>query len=178
MEKSEQRRCPACGYPLNFLAYNPNFKSTSRIVDRHDGNVISKPDISCTYDLFYIVSYRFKEFCLKDQYDGLMFDEFKDDPNYFNLRVRRKVKFDSRRRATNFEKYRRVCKNYESIVGATPSYLLRSRPLSDNFYRTDLLFGSAGQRSPHILVGPETKRKLELAKFKGLTFEPAYGIER
>jgi hypothetical protein len=106
-----------------------------------------------------------------------MFDEFKDDPNLFNFRVRRQVKFDSRRRATTFDKYCRVCKNYESIVGATPTYLLRSRPLSDNFYRTDVVFGSAGHRGPDILVGPETKKKLEISKFKGLTFEPAYGMD-
>jgi len=177
MHKSERKRCSACSYPLKFLSYNPKFKSSSRIVDRHDGYITSKPDISSTYDLFYIASGRFRDFCLNEGYDGLIFDKFNDDPNYFNLRVRRRVKFDARRRRTTFDKYCRVCKNYESVVGATPSYLLRSSPLSDNFYRTDLIFGSEGRRSPLILVGPETKTKLQLAKLKGLTFQPAYGIE-
>jgi hypothetical protein len=105
-----------------------------------------------------------------------MFDQFTNDPTCFHFRVRRKVKFDVKRRGTLFEKYCRICKNFESVVGATPSYLVRSKPLTDNFYRTDLLFGSAGRRNPVILVGPETKKKLELKKFKGLVFLPAYGL--
>jgi hypothetical protein len=111
---------------------------------------------------------------LREGYKGLVFDEFLKDKTHFHFMVENIVKFDAVKRGTVFERVCNVCKNYQSVVGATPSYLLQSRPLSDGFYRTDLLFGSGDRKSPIILVGSETKAKLESAKLKGLTFSPAY----
>jgi len=177
-EKSESKRCDACGYLVNFLAHNPNYESRKRERDyKLDGYVKTGADISSTYDLHYIVSDRFRDFCVREGYEGLVFQDFIKDRTHFHFTVEKIVKFDAVRRDTVFERICKVCKNYESVVGATPTYLLRSSALADGFYRTDLLFGSGDRKSPAILVGAETKAKLQAAKLKGLKFLPAYGIE-
>jgi hypothetical protein len=171
--------CTSCGYPLDFLSFNPDYQLRKREVDyRHDGYYVAGADISSTYDHRVIVSKRFRDFCLNAEYKGLAFNEFLNDKQHFHFAVKKLVKFDALRRGTLFERLCKACNNYESVVGATPSYLLRSSRLSDNFYRTDLLFGSQDRKSPDIIVGGETKLKLESAGLKGLTFLPAYGIQK
>lgn len=177
-EKSDLKRCDACGYPVNFLDHNPNYQLRKRERDyKLDGYVKIGPDISSTYDLHYIVSDRFREFCLHEGYKGLVFQSFTKDTTHFHFMVENIVQFDTARRGTVFERLCQVCKHYESVVGATPAYLLQSMPLTDGFYRTDVLFGSRDRKGPEILVGVETKAKLQAAKLKGLTFSPAYGSE-
>jgi len=177
-EKSDLPRCDACGYPLDFLAHNPKYQFRKRERDsQKDGYVKRGADLSSTYDLHYIASERFRDFCLGEGYEGLVFREFEKDKSHFDLVVEKEVQFDAARRGTVFERFCKTCKNYESVVGATPAYLSRKTPLSDGFYRTDLLFGSQDRKSPLILVGSETKARLETANLNGLSFSPAYGID-
>jgi hypothetical protein len=160
------------------MLHNPAYQVNKREVDyQYDGYFKRNADGSSTYDSYFIVTDRFKEFCLNEGYPGLEFREFDNDKSHFNFIVKRIVKFDAIRRDTTFEKLCSACKHYESVVGATASYLLRSKPLRDGFYRTDLLFGSGDTKSPVIIVASETKAKLEKAKLKGLTFAPAFGLE-
>jgi len=160
---------------VDFLAYNPDYQFKRREADKYDGYIKRGADFSSTYDSYDIVSDRFRTFCLEQQYEGLAFGEFSNDKTHFNFMPNRIVRFDALRRNTTFEKLCRVCRNYESVVGATPPYLLRSKPLEDGFYRSDLLFGSGDRKGPLILVGLETKAKLKAANLKGLEFSPAFG---
>lgn len=177
-EKPDLKRCEACGYLLEFMPYNPEYQlRKSEVVDKLDGYVVRGADLSATYDSYLIASEHFRAFCLEQGYQGLIFREFTKDRTSFEFMAERQVKFDAARRGTVFERLCKVCKNYESVVGATPSYLLSSTPLPDGFYRTDLSFGTGDGKSPLILVGSETKAKLESAKLKGLIFKPAYGTE-
>jgi hypothetical protein len=173
--ESEVKRCPVCGYRVDFLAYNPEYEFRRREADKYDGYVKRGADFSSTYDLYDIVSDHFRAFCLEQQYKGLAFGEFSNLNTHFSFMPDRIVPFDALRRTTNFEKLCRACGNYESVTGATPSYLLRSKPLEDGFYRSDLLFGSGDSKGPLILVGIETREKLKAAKLKGLEFSPAFG---
>ena len=178
-EKTDVKRCDVCGYPLDFLAYNPNYAFRKRARDsKLDGYVRRGADVSATYDLYYIVSDYFRDFCLREGYEGLVFESFINDPTHFYLVVNNIVKFDAVGGDVRFEKLCEACGNYESVVGAHPSFLLRSEPLGDEFYRTDLLFGSKDRKRPSVLVGEETKAKLKAAQLKGLTFHPAYGAEK
>jgi len=176
-QKPDLKRCEACGYLLKSLPHNPEYQRRKREVDHKlDGYFVRGADLSSTYDGYLIASRRFKDFCLAQGYAGLMFREFINDRANFDFIATRKVKFDAARRGTTFERLCRTCKNYESVVGATPSYLLRSSPLRDGFYRSDLSFGSGDRKSPIIVVGCETKSRLQSLKIKGLTFEEAYGL--
>ncbi|EMN48462.1 hypothetical protein LEP1GSC088_1532 [Leptospira interrogans str. L1207] len=54
----------------------------------------------------------------------------------------------------------------------TPVFLkgISSR-LDRGFYRTDLQFGSGNEKSPILIVGPQTKEELISKKFTGITFQ-------
>jgi hypothetical protein len=174
-DRSGLKRCPLCGYRLDFISHNPDYQFRRREADQYDGYVKRGADFSSTYDMYKIVSDRFRAFCMEQEYTYLAFGEFSKDKSHFNFVANRIVEFDAVRRVTNFEKLCCACGNYESVVGAKPAYLLRSKPLEDGFYRSDLLFGSGDSKGPLILVGIETREKLKAAKLKGLEFSPAFG---
>jgi hypothetical protein len=50
-------------------------------------------------------------------------------------------------------------------------------PLSDGYYRTDLLFGSDGGKAPLLIAANVTKEKMQKAKIKGLSFSPVYSLK-
>lgn len=167
MFSAEPETCPVCNYRRNFLAYNPEYVLRG-----------TKFDISTTYDGFVIVSEPFRQFCVEQGYDGLRFGEFRHDRSHYNFAVSHEVRFDAEKRRTRFEKLCPHCGNYESIIGATPSYLLIEQPLPDGFYRSDLLFGSGNEKHPLMFVGVETRKKLETAGLKGLEFCEAFGLSQ
>jgi len=162
----EQNRCPFCGYRLNFHPHNPRYKVRNKLTD-----------ISVTYDGQTIVSTKFKKFCEENKLEGIIFRGFESDKNCFQMVVTREIEFDAARRKTRFEHFCPVCKNYESVVGADPTYLSTSIPLSSGIFRTNLLFASGNEKHPLFLVSIDTKSKLEKSKLIGSEFSPAYGNE-
>ncbi len=159
-------KCEGCGYRLDFSPTNPQY-----ILRK------GKEDFSATYDGQRIVTRAFKDFCEENRYKGVVFRNFENDPDHFHFIVIPEVKFDAPRRKTRFENLCPQCGNYESIVGAKPAYLLIGQAMEDGFYRTDLIFATGNEKHPVLLVGMETKSKLEAANLKGLEFAPAYGME-
>ncbi len=158
--------CPVCKYRRDFFATNPDYRLRKRA-----------SDLSATYDGQLIVSHAFKLTCERFRLQGVEFDSFKNEPDFFHLQVTREIAFDAEHRHTRFINRCDACGNYESIVGASPAYLKITASLSKGFFRTDLLFGSGNEKSPIILVGLETKMVLEKAKLTGLEFAAAYGME-
>ncbi|MCA3009916.1 MAG: hypothetical protein INH34_16205 [Phycisphaerales bacterium] len=71
------------------------------------------------------------------------------------------VAFDPVRRKTRFEKKCALCGNFESIVGATPAFILESEKVEEmGMYCTDLCFGSGREKSPLFVVGASLKDDL------------------
>lgn len=128
-----------------------------------------------TYDDAAIVTSRFRDFCVDNCYKGIRFLEFLQDPNHFHFQVDNVADFDSERNRTRFINLCPTCGDYESVILSGPAYLRTSVPLSDGFFRTDLLFGSGSGKHPLFVIGAETKIKMELAKLKGLVVEPVLG---
>ena len=160
------KKCTGCGYRLDFFAHNPRFRLAG-----------DKYDICATYDLQSIGSLAFKRFCEGQGYCGLRFLGFDSDEVHFHVVVEKMVPFDPVRRGTRFENLCNDCGNYESVAGATPAFLKVSTPLLDGIYRTDVLFGSGNHKAPLILVGLDTKRKMEMAGLRGLYYRPAEGLQ-
>ena len=157
-------RCTKCGRVLDKNYVNPRFELVRAVYD-----------LSYTYDGYCIASNKLKEFCVRNDYEGLDFAPMPSVPSFFSLQVRRVVEFDSERRETRFENYCESCKRFETVVGAYPVYLKSPVPLGDGFFRTDLEFGSGDEQHPLLLVGHETYQKLKREKLKGLTFEAIKG---
>jgi|GEM_PF-551888 len=175
--------CPKCGYRLDFTLTNPEYKLGKPNKDSADclypaARKAYKYDLSSTYDGLTIATSAFKMFCEKNGYGkDMIFKGFKEDVGHFHLLVKKKIKFDTLKKETRFEKLCPECGNYESVVGAYPAFLLVTKPLSDGFYCSDLLFASGNEKSPLILVGIKTYQRLKASKLKGLEFEPAYGLD-
>jgi hypothetical protein len=166
-KKVPLKRCPGCGYRLDFLATNPDYA----------GPIIKGMDFSATYDNQHIVSRAFRDVVLEKGYPGVRFGPFTRDPEHFHLMIDRVVPFDAERRKTRFERLCKVCGDYGDVVRATPAHLRTGSVLDDGFYRTDLFFGSKDAKSALTIVAPRTHDELAISGLQGLEFHPAFGAE-
>jgi hypothetical protein len=159
-ENLESPTCQECGFLLDFNYHNPFFKIKRK-----------QHDLSHPYDMGFIVSLKFKEFIEREGYSGIECKKFELEPNFYQLIVKRKVIFDHERREVQFKNYCIFCSNYEEAIGADPAFLKNIHSeLEDGFYRSDLLFGSKNHKSPVLIVGIETQKKMKREKLKGLIF--------
>lgn len=86
------------------------------------------------------------------------------------------VVFDSERRQTKFVDYCETCGQYAQVAGATPAFLKTvSEPINDGIFRTDVVFGSYRRKHPLVIIGLETKKLIQKARFSGRSFRPVYG---
>lgn len=153
--------CPECNSCIdqNFVPTNLKMKRKTY-------------EVSCTYDNRMIVSQRFKDFCLQHSFEGTMFKLVNEKARLYLLESDREVSFDPERGQTRFENLCESCGQYESVVGAYPSFLRGiTQPLRGGFYCSDLKFGSGREKSPILFVGIETKKLIEEALFKRTEFE-------
>jgi len=141
--------CGTCGVMFDLEDTNPYFILSNKNFD-----------VSYTYDGYCIVSKRFKAFCEGQGYKGLTFHGFIKDEGFYHLIVENKVEFDAKRRKVRFEKYCKECERYFDVIGAAPVFLKDiSNALDDKIYSTDIMFASGNEKSPSIIIGPETYKK-------------------
>jgi hypothetical protein len=157
--------CAECGYRTDYSYTTPAFTLTRK-----------RFDFSYTYDGSCIVSARFREFCLRHQFESEEFRTLPTAKGFYHFLVHRIVPFDAATRKTRFDSLCPSCGFYESVAGATPSFLLVPEPLSDGFWRSDLLFGSRNEKHPLFFVGTRTKDRIERELFRGMTFFSASSV--
>lgn len=160
---SDTETCPACGLLLKFEYHNPDLNLRR-----------STFDLSHCYDLGAIVSLRLKEFCTRCNYTGIRFSSFHASQNYYQIFIDNKIELDVIKREIQFIKKCKHCNRYKEVIGATPAFLKNEESIPDGFFASDLFFGSGNSKNPIIMVGTETREKLQAEKIKGLWFEPIY----
>ncbi len=154
-------RCSKCGYTRDFDYVSPLFKLNKKL-----------HDISSTYDDKEIVTLRFKEFCVRNKYKGVVFKELPNDPGFFKLEVKNIIKFDTEKTKLEHYKYCDKCHNYASITPAFPVFLKGiNKPLDDGFYATDIHFASGNEKGPLFIIGIKTYEKMKKEKLKGIFFD-------
>jgi len=134
---------------------------------RLDDPVSIGMDISTTYDGVVVVSPRFREVVAESDLVGLSFLELHG--GFAVLRATRRIAFDAATRRTRFEERCDACGNCESVIGATPAFLMPPvdvRPVE--FVWTDIEFGSGDEKSPLLVCGDRAARALRRAKLSGL----------
>lgn len=151
---------------IDFVNYREKFLSEKFRVKRSNFNW------SNTYDGGTIVSQKFRDFCLRNNYEGLEFYPLKKQKELYLFKCSIITKFDIDRRQTKFEEYKEECKMYNSIAGAHPICLKSNKVLSDGFYSTDIKFGGGYEQSPILIIGVDTYNKLKIEQFKDIDFEP------
>jgi hypothetical protein len=159
-------KCASCNYKIDFLKYNPDYFAKKLVLD-----------VSATYDGFCVFSQKFRDFCLRKNFENVEFQRFSKLKSYYNIVVNNVVTFDSERRKTRFLEKCLTCGNYESIVGAHPVYLKLSEPILTGIYRSDLFFASGNSKHPLIFAGIETMAEMKKEKLTGLEFSKAFGLE-
>ena len=161
---SPNATCPKCGCLLDFEVINPLFDLKVR-----------KFDFSYTYDGHCIVSEKFKRFCDNSGYNNLCFRGFAKTPAFYDFTIRRVVEFDWESRKTRRERYCDLCKRYESVAGADPVFLRNDDCcLDDEFYGTDIFFGSGNQKHRLIIIGPGVYEALNDQSFCGIHYKPIF----
>jgi hypothetical protein len=154
--------CSKCGRLLDTVSYfNPLFKLKRKSYD-----------FSFTYDQRKIASLKFKEFCVREAYDGLIFKEFEREPNFFQFIVNNVVEVDIERSKPRFENPCSACGKHDGIYLRDLFLKDIIEELGDGFYRTDLLFSEGNRKQPLFIVGPKTQAKLKKEKLKGVIFKP------
>ena len=161
LDQCQFETCPECGYVTDFDFYNEGYRPKKEYLDYSE-----------TYDLFTVVSAKFRDFCLREAYTALRFRPFRGTNRHYCFSVDEPiVEFDSSRRETAFDKLCPTCGFYESVTGATPVFLKKPEQLpADGFARTDLCFGSGNEKKPIYLIGAETHRKMRKERFRGIEF--------
>ncbi|MCM1504782.1 MAG: hypothetical protein NC127_06265 [Muribaculum sp.] len=157
----------SCRYCHSILrrAFNPKYRALK-----------SKGDIYATFDIYVIVSDKFKTFCDSNNYEGLNFTELPKSPGWYWFYPTIEIPIDLER---SLSKRLGPCE----ICGSVNYYLTKNMFLNKDFhigmddfiYRADVEFGDDA-KSPLIIVGPKTKEKLKEAGFKALSFTPIYGV--
>lgn len=154
-------RCELCGE----IADKWNLRRRI-VVHRPDAIAM---DISTTYDGAVVVSRRFRSAVDDARLTGLTFEEV--GSGYAVLWVDRRVKFDAQTRMTRFENPCARCGTYESVIGATPAFLMPPVDIgAAEFVWTDIEFGSGDEKSPLLICGDQAAKVLRGAKLKGLDF--------
>ena len=134
-------------------------------------NLKDSVDIFYTYDSFTIVSQKFKDFCIRENYLGIEFLKVDKYNGYYWFKINNICDYDTDRSGTQFLNYNENCDGYEEIIGANPICLKKNEVINDGFYRTNIFFGSNFSKNPLYMVGIETMNRLKLEGFKNIYFE-------
>ncbi|HZX60003.1 MAG TPA: hypothetical protein VFE54_14810 [Mucilaginibacter sp.] len=150
-------KCDVCGYRTDYRYTNRDFILRRKTLD-----------FSSTYDGVTIVSLKFKEFCIRYEYNNLVFAPLPKAPNFFQFYILGNViEYDARLK----ENLCSACGQYESIVGPTIKLENINEPLADGFYQSDLWFASGNEKSPVMIIAPKTLENLKVEKFKNLCLD-------
>jgi hypothetical protein len=155
-ELTDIPKCSKCGYRTDYRYTNKDF-----ILKR---NTL---DFSSTYDGITIVSRKFKEFCIRNKYNNLEFVKLPKSPFFFQFWIKENIlECDAGLK----EKFCKECGLFESVVRPILKCDKISEPLKDGFYQSDLWFASGNEKSPLIIIAPETKEKLYGEGFKNVCY--------
>ena len=152
--------CPKCGCVYDFNFINPRFKLCRK-----------RYDLSSTYDLRRIVSQRFKDFCEENEYHGLEFIPFPQEPLFYVFRVNNIIACDVERSNLEYLDFCSECCRYNQVVPTCPvCFKDVTKPLTKGFYASDIWFWPGSEKRPLLIADIDTCEKLKQAKFKGLEF--------
>lgn len=149
--------CESCHYPTKQVV-NPAFHLVKRT-----------QDVSYTYDLYLIVSEKFKLFCETRKYKNLIFHPIEKEPRFFFCESSKIIPLDYQRREVMFIDKCELCDRYAEVIGATPSFVLSDTIIEEkSFYRSEFDFGSYEHKSPLVIVSLDVAEELSKQKFRGI----------
>jgi hypothetical protein len=113
------------------------------------------------------VSQYFKDFCLDNGYSKLIFMRLPNNSNFYLLKINNLINVDKIRSGIDMGSKCNCCGVNISVVLPNPLFFKNINiPLPDDFYWTDIQFGSSHNRTNTIVVGKDTWSKIKEKKFK------------
>jgi hypothetical protein len=150
--------CIACGAKLSY-GYNPDMKLKRKL------------DYAATYDSYYVVSQRFKDFCAVHFIQTLPLLPLTKYPDYYYFDVYSLPILQVNRDSIDSDGQKK-CK----ICNFLPAYgTVQIEPdfkFEHPFYRSDVMLSDPGQEQPDVLISKETYDILKIEKFKGIDIVP------
>lgn len=150
--------CIACGAKLSY-GYNPDIKLKRKL------------DYAATYDLYDVVSQRFKDFCAAHFNQTLSLLPLTKYQDYYYFDVFSLPIMQVNRACVDSDGIEKckVC-NYLPLWGS-----IQIEPdfkFIHAFYRSDILLAEPGKEHPVVLISKETYDILKKEKFKGIDIVP------
>ena len=134
-----------------------------------------KYDVSYTYDGYFVVSERFKDFCTYTKQENLIFHSLASEPNFYVMETTTVLEFDYIKREVEFTNQCEHCGVYEEVIGSTPTFLINNKDIIEQgIYRTDIEFTSKKNRGSLIIMGIETLKEFRVQRFKGLDYRAIF----
>ena len=158
--------CPICHNTLE------------KIPDIHYKVEKKRADILCTYDGFYIVTEKFKEFCNENKYPNITFIALTDSIGYYFFMPHDIYKLDYIHCKTQFLNKRECCGSHDEIIAPLIYKYPKFSTESDDFInRSEYFFGTKGCKAPLIIIGLKTQQKMKAFGLKGIDYKNVYSIE-
>ena len=131
-----------------------------------------KGDVFYTYDMFCIVTEKFKKFCETNRYEGLKFTVLPKSPGYYYFESEKTFKVDLIKGRSEFGPKRSCCNQYDYITrGHLYKYKNYCLQTDDFICCTDYWFGCYNQKKPTYIVGLKTAGKMRKAGISGIYFD-------
>jgi hypothetical protein len=152
--------CPTCGMVLDFTYVNPNYRVPKRC-----------PDLSHTYDGFFIASRKFKNFVESERLDGLEFRQIPKEPDYQTVILTRVIPVTEPPELKR-EEFCETCRRYVSVWGLS-HLAIRTEPRRayHGFYRSNIEMGYRLMMFPLLFVTADLKDSIKKSKLTGLHLE-------
>jgi hypothetical protein len=160
--REELERCPRCSVLLDkWGADLSSVKLPARI----------RGDLSQTYDGASVASPRFRATYEAAGLDGLEFRPLSN--GYFWVIANNSVRVDVPATGTEFSDKCLECGRFESVIGATPTFLCAGESVDAmSIARTDLEFASGNEKTPLFVCGAGVAKVLRESGLRGFVLEP------
>ena len=134
-----------------------------------------KGDMFYTYDHYCIVTEKFKSFCDENHYPGLKFTAITASPGFYHFMPTIVYKLDCVRGGTRFMNHRECCGSYDEVIGMPEFKEVDFFMPNDDFIcRSEHLFGTREKKSPLIIIGLDTMRKMKSYGLRGICYFDVY----
>lgn len=127
-------------------------------------------DLYVTYDRFFVVSEKFRHFCMYRNLEGLKFIKLPKTMGYFYFEPTFIYPLDNLRTPIKFEKFRTCCNTYDWIGGIPKCY--GSMKFENERFCKRLIWELASSIS--MVVDLQTADEMVKEGFKGLIFYDVY----
>lgn len=156
--------CPECHQPFKKVI-NPEY-----IISHKRAS-----DIIYTKDRYCLVSENFRIFCIQNEYPDLIFIPLAQSAGYYYFESLKIYPIDTNKPGIEFSDPCLACCSYKKVRITYPVYSKAKDDTKRDFIcQTELDFGINEKKSPLIIIGVDTTKKMIDFGLRGLLFYDVY----